>query len=414
MDDDRDRARDVMAAPVQDGSRSAGADAPRDAADVRDAVRDAVVAGRPLRIVAGRSWLDAGRPADAGAELDLAALDGIVEYTPGDLTLTALAATPLVALARAARANGQWLPLDPFGDPRATLGATLATASAGPLASSVGLPRDVALGIEFVTGEGEIVRGGGRVVKNVAGFDLVRLNVGAWGTLGVLTEATVRLRALPECDATIALAPPARASAHQETRTTGDGAWLRAWLAALRAAPLTPIAAELLNPALAARLSLGTSSLVLVRLAGNAENVEAQRATLASLGDTADADPALWERLREVEPAGAATFRLSRRPSELADIWARVESALAPVPDAMALASVERGVVRAIVPGASAEPLALVLAALGTAGALIPERLPAACWSALASEHSAPLAVATRLAFDPGRILNRGVVSGAS
>lgn len=401
-----------MVSHVHGGGLAVATARPRDTTDVRDAVRDAVAAGGPLRIVAGRSWLDAGRPADTVTELDLAALHGIVEYVPGDLTLTALAATPLATLADAARANGQWLPLDPFGDHRATLGATLATASAGPLASSIAHPRDVALGIEFVTGEGAVVRGGGRVVKNVAGFDLVRLNVGAWGTLGVLTEATVRLRALPEADVTVALAPSQPAPALDASPAEHES-HLRPWLSALRAAPLAPLAAELLDPALAARLGVGGGPVVVVRIAGNAEDVEAQRATLASLGDTATADAALWTRLREVEPGGSATFRLSRRPSELAHIWTRAQSALAPFPEAMSLASVERGVVRVIVPAPAPERLAPVLAALASAGVLIPERLPAPCWSALPGGHAAPLDVATRLAFDPGRILNRGLVSHA-
>ena len=97
-------------------------------------------------------------------------------------------------------AEGQWLALDPFGARTGTLGATIATGSSGPLAHAFGTPRDNVLGLEVVTGTGDIVRAGGRVVKNVAGFDLTRLFTGAWGTLAVITEATVRLRARPERD----------------------------------------------------------------------------------------------------------------------------------------------------------------------------------------------------------------------
>src|SRR5205814_6809476 len=107
----------------------------------------------------------------------------------------------------------------------------------------------------FVTGAGDVVRGGGRVVKNVAGFDLTRLVAGSWGTIGALTEVTVRLHAKPEVDETIALALPS---------------WDLAPVAAmLRAAPFVPFACEILNAALGARLGLPAPT-ALIRLAGNA------------------------------------------------------------------------------------------------------------------------------------------------
>src|SRR5439155_9619738 len=100
---------------------------------------------------------------------------GIVEYVPGDLTLTARAGTTLAEIRDATAAEQQWLALDPHGSDDGTIGATVATASAGPLATAFGTPRDLVLGVEFLTGGGALARGGGRVVKNVAGFDLVRL-----------------------------------------------------------------------------------------------------------------------------------------------------------------------------------------------------------------------------------------------
>src|SRR5688500_1008999 len=180
----------------------------RTVGDVVDAVRDAYATAEPLRIGGRGTWLRAGHPVQATRILDVSGLSGITEYVPGDLTLTARAGTTLAEIADATAAHGQWLPLDPFGDRHGTLGATLATASAGPLGGSLGLPRDLTVGVSFVTGTGNIVRGGGRVVKNVAGFDLVRLTIGAWGTLGVITEATVRLRARPEVDETFVLELP--------------------------------------------------------------------------------------------------------------------------------------------------------------------------------------------------------------
>src|SRR5205085_2072238 len=145
----------TSAAPTNAGSTT----------ELRDRVRDAASGRRSLRIAGGASWLDANRPVRAEATLVTSGLSGIIEYEPGDLTLTARAGTTLEEIARATAAHGQWLTLDPHGDStRATIGATIATASAGPLAHHFGTPRDVTLGIEFVTGAGDVVRGGGRVV----------------------------------------------------------------------------------------------------------------------------------------------------------------------------------------------------------------------------------------------------------
>jgi glycolate oxidase FAD binding subunit len=131
---------------------------------VVEVVRDAHARRTPLRIVGGGRWLDGGRPVRAEATLAIATLAGITEYVPGDLTLTAGAGTTLAEIARATGEHGQWLTLDPFGDDEGTLGATVASASYGPLATAFGTPRDIVLGVEFVTGTGAVVRGGWRVV----------------------------------------------------------------------------------------------------------------------------------------------------------------------------------------------------------------------------------------------------------
>ena len=165
---------------------------------------DAAQRGAPLRIVGRGTWLDAGRPVRATETLSTRELSGITEYVPGDLTLTARAGTTLGEIREATAAHGQWLALDPSGSDDGTIGATIATASAGPLVTFFGAPRDLVLGVEFVTGAGVVARGGGRVVKNVAGFDLTRLLTGSWGTLGVITEVTVRLHARPEADESVA------------------------------------------------------------------------------------------------------------------------------------------------------------------------------------------------------------------
>ncbi len=382
------------------------------ATEVRDAVLAAAAHGAPLRILGAGTWATAGRPVEHARTLPLAALAGIVDHVPGDLTMTAHAGTPLRALHAAAAAEGQMVPLDPWGGDDGTLGATLATATAGPQSAALGLPRDVVLGVQAVTGTGDVVRGGGRVVKNVAGFDLVRLMIGAWGTLGVLTEATVRLRAIPEADLTLAVAIP--------------HARLGAALAEVQALPVGFAAAELLDDGCARRLGLPDGTRLLVRLRGNADAVRAQRAQVAALGDAAEVAADVWDRLRTLEPRDASVARLSARPADLATPWAeagRVAAALRERGlDAWAHASVARGVARLVVPH-DAAPDASHDATLADAfGARPPqrvtrifERLPAALWPALAPPAANDrLSRDLRRAFDPHDILNRGVLGAAT
>ena len=360
-------------------------------------VRSARAARTPLRITAGGHWLDAGRPSRAVAPLALATDAGIVEYQPGDLTLTARAGTTLAELERITRSEGQWLPLDPFGPAEGTLGATIATASAGPLASAFGTPRDQVLGCELVTGTGDVVRAGGRVVKNVAGFDLVRLATGAWGTLGVISEVSVRLRALPEVDRTLAV----RAGA-------GD-AWR--WL---RASEYTPLAAELVTAGLATALGAGAEATLLLRLGGNDALVRAASESAASLGPTRDVHRSVWDALAASEPAGAAVVRLSTVPSRGALLWDRA-AAIVERASGVAHATLGRGVVRCILPvlGAGEEEHARLRGIIGSLQHLatsVVERLPAALWPALVpAAASDPLSVAMRDAFDPDRLLNPGI-----
>ncbi|HEX9564122.1 MAG TPA: FAD-binding protein [Gemmatimonadaceae bacterium] len=362
--------------------------------DVREIIREAHDGAAPLRIVGSGTWLRGGHPVDAGRRLDVSGLTGIVEYVPGDLTLTARAGTSLAELGDATAAHHQWLPLDPFGDPRGSLGATLATASCGPLGSSIGQPRDLTVGLTFVTGEGQAVQGGGRVVKNVAGFDLVRLGIGAWGTLGVLTEATVRLRARPEADETLALALPA------EPDRLAD------FLTSLRQAAIDPLCAELLNGALATRLSLGDGEVLLVRLAGNPVAVHHQRDVLARLGDLNEAPGTTWTKLRESDPRDGLVVRMSRKPSELPRLWAAART----ITSVEAHATVTRGIVRLRIPDgltiADADPLA----AFDEDDARIIEQGRAGDGVMPSPAGVGELAERLRLAFDPLRILNRGIL----
>jgi FAD/FMN-containing dehydrogenase len=353
-------------------------------AEVVDAVKTAHGERVPLRIVGRGGWLHAGQPVDASRMLDVSRLNGIAEYVPGDLTMTVRAGTTLAEIADATAAHRQWLPLDPFGDPNGTLGATLATASAGPLGGSIGLPRDVTVGASYVTGSGEIVRGGGRVVKNVAGFDLVRLTIGAWGTLGVITEATVRLRARPEVDETFVLGLPAERDA------------LATLLSTIRVAAVEPLAAELLSPACANRIALGTQAVMLVRLAGNTTGVHHQRATLARLAPCEPVSNDVWLKLRQSDPSAGSVVRVSRRPSELARLW----SVALTFPDVDAHATLARGIVR----------LRLTSDRLLGAFDASDRRVFEVGTPESITAPSNAISSRLRDAFDPARILNRGIL----
>jgi glycolate oxidase FAD binding subunit len=370
-------------------------------AAVQALVREHAARGAPLRIAGAGGWLDAGRPAADALPLSLAGDDAVVEYTAGDLTLTARAGATLGDIARITERERQWLALDPFGAPGGTLGATVATASAGPLAHAFGTPRDLVLGLEVVTGAGEIVRTGGRVVKNVAGFDLTRLFTGAWGTLAVITEVTVRLRARPERDETIALPIPAAA------------AGLEDWLARLRALPLAALALELVNGALARALALGDQPLLLARLGGNEDSVRAQLQTLAAFGDLRLLPASTWSALAAIEPPVAAVVRLSGPPSRLHALWAALADGDGTA--AFAHATVGRGIVRCMHDSTQASALTPWLdMIMRCEGTRIFERLPAALWSDVPSAVNDRLSRGVRAAFDPARILNRGILGEAA
>lgn len=399
---------------------AASLNATRDAASpdavmgVQDAVREAVSRRMPLRVMGRGTWLDAGRPPASDARLlRLDALSGITRYTPGDLTLTAKAGTTLADVASATASEGQWLALDPFtgADHWGTLGATFATASTGPLSHALGLPRDVALGVEMVTGDGALVRAGGRVVKNVAGFDVTRLVTGSWGTLGVITEVTVRLRARPEIDRTLVLSVPSAPEA-------AGHVWAR-----LREAPLSPIAAELLNPALVAHLHVAgtdpSQAVVLVRLGGNADRVAAEHVALSRLGPVSELTSDVWLALRRCEPTGAgapAVVRWSHLPSRIDETWRHVSEACRRFPDAFLHSTLSRGVVRAILPHPEPSDLAAMLRGdrmppTEFTGTRIAERLPGPLWATEAQPAVMDrLSRGVRAAFDPQHVLNTGIL----
>jgi glycolate oxidase FAD binding subunit len=371
------------------------------AVDSVDALRDRIVdAGHRrvgLRVVGSGTWLDAGRPVRWTETISTKELTGITEYVPGDLTLTARAGTPLADIREATREHGQWLAMDPPGSPDSTIGATVATSSAGPLRTYFGSPRDLTLGVEFVSGVGVVARGGGRVVKNVAGFDLTRLMTGSWGTLGVITEVTVRLHARPEADESVAIAVDGATGAARVRQL-------------LRRLPFTPYACEVVNGALASVLgSNGTTALF--RLAGNSEGVSAQRQALSELGDVRSVEPGVWSKLASVEPPGSMVFRVSGLPTEIESRWREATEIAADCVGTLLHASPSRGVVRCIIPKTDAAVAALTRRFAATErGPRIGERLPAELWSLCSPPPTADrLSAGIKRAFDPSNVLNVGI-----
>lgn len=265
-------------------------ESPASTADVVSLVREAADARRGLRIAGAMTWLDAGHPARVESCVSLRGLAGITSYKPEDLTLSCGAGTTLAELDAATRAHGQWCPLLPWGSDEGTVGATIATATTGPFAASFGRPRNLVLGLECVDGMGRVINAGGRVVKNVAGFDLTRLMTGAWGTLGVITQVHLRLRARPVVDETWSITVP-----------RADAAPMDAFVAG----PLAPLACLRMHEDKQACRPHETC--LLVRIGGNRAFVDAARSALMQCGPTVERDETFWSAVRMSHAPAAAT-----------------------------------------------------------------------------------------------------------
>ena len=252
----------------------------------------------------------------AGEVLETSGLSGVELYEPGALTLAARAGTPLAELDRLLAGERQRLAFEVpdlrglLGrDGMSTIGGVLAANASGPRRVQVGAARDAALGVRFVDGTGTVVKNGGRVMKNVTGYDLVKLLAGSRGTLGVLTEVSFKVQAQPEAEATLVI----------EGLGDADG------LAALRSALGSPF-----DVSGAARHS-GRS---LVRVEGMAGSVAYRVAQLTDrLGGavtavTAEASAALWRDVRDVVPLqekSGEVWRISTLPTAAAGIVAGLE-----------------------------------------------------------------------------------------
>lgn len=227
--------------------------------------------------------------------LDLGAMQRVLEYTPEDMTVTAEAGITLGQLQRRLAEGKQWLPIDPPGADTLTIGALLAANRSGPRRAGFGTIREHLLGIKVVLADGRVIKAGGKVVKNVAGYDLCKLFVGSHGTLGVIVEATFKVLPRPESEAVL-------------QRSTSDFGELRELLERINASPLTPVVLDLHGAAAEHNLVLA--------LAGAREDVEWQRERAQAAGVSEPAtlsyDDSFWQ-------SSARPHTLSVLPNKVVD-----------------------------------------------------------------------------------------------
>ncbi|WOD39067.1 FAD-binding oxidoreductase [Nodosilinea sp. E11] len=265
-----------------------------------------------------------------GSEVDLmvstARLNQVIDHAVGDMTLTAEAGVKLADLAPQLAQHNQLLAVDPAYPDRATLGGIVATADTGALRQRYGGLRDLLIGISFVRYDGQLAKAGGRVVKNVAGYDLMKLMTGSYGTLGVISQLTFRLHPTQETSKTVVI--------------VGEAQALAALISPLRQSSLTPVSLDVLSPALAAQLDLGEGFTLLARFQSITPGVDEQvDALLAMVGANLTAqvlegmtDQHLWDGV------GRGLYH-----SSAAQDQAQTQAILAKVgvPPAQALATIE-------------------------------------------------------------------------
>jgi len=184
----------------------------RNAADVEEVVRSAIASEQPLDVIGHGSKRQIGQVTATNAVLDLSALSAVVSYEPNELIITAQAGAPLADLLSLIDSKSQQFAFEPMDTGpllgtagRGTLGGMIATGLAGPRRIRAGGVRDHLLGAHAVSGFGDSFKTGGKVVKNVTGYDLCKLLAGSWGTLAVMTEATLKVMPRPEAERTLVL-----------------------------------------------------------------------------------------------------------------------------------------------------------------------------------------------------------------
>ena len=238
-----------------------------------------------------------GRAVRIGEDLSTAALDRVLEHEAGDLTCTVEAGIRLSALRAALAERGQRLSLDPPGDP--TVGACLAARLSGPLSHRFGTPRDLVLGVTLVLGDGTIASAGGKVVKNVAGYDLGKLVCGSEGRLALIARVSLRLHPLPQASSSLVVS----------VDNTSDV------VRALRRSVLQPSALDVLHPGRVAVLFEGSPGAV-------AAQFDSARALVGGV----EADDGVWDEVRERQ--GRALGRLAFAPGDLGNVLSTLDEAV--------------------------------------------------------------------------------------
>ncbi len=381
-------------------------------------VGDAAAARRPLLIEGGGSRQALGRPVQAAETVSTTGLKGVSLYEPGALTLVVRAGEPLASVESLLAKEGQRLAFEPMDSRRLlkkvkskpTIGGVVATAASGPRRVQVGGCRDTLIGARFVNGKGEVVKAGGRVMKNVTGYDLARLMAGAYGTLGVLTEIAFKVLPAPERAASILL------------HGLSDADAVRALGSAL-GSPFDVSGAAHLPPA---QTVDDDRSVTMIRVEGFADSVayraERLRALLKDFGaadivEDQERVAAGWAYIRDCLPfAGrdGAVWRISVKPSE----GPSLAEAIAARRDADWWFDLGGGLIWLLTPeddDAGAAAIRDESAKLGARATLF--RASAAIRSAVPPFPPEPattarLAAGLKAAFDPQGVLNPGRLVG--
>jgi glycolate oxidase FAD binding subunit len=261
-------------------------DLPATAAELAEVVTRAQRDRSPLLVAGNRSKLDwGGCVTGAKTIISTQKLDRLIDHAVGDLTVTVEAGMKFDRLQQILAGAGQFLPLDPAYPDRATIGGIIATADAGSLRHRYGGVRDLLLGIHFVRADGKIAKAGGRVVKNVAGYDMMKLFTGAYGTLGILTEVTLRVYPLPAHSGTVIL--------------TGETAELSELAKILLASTLTPIAVDALSTAFSQHLEISNTPSLVVKFATIPASIAQQSTQLVDLARGLGIKGGSWEGAQE-------------------------------------------------------------------------------------------------------------------
>jgi glycolate oxidase FAD binding subunit len=284
----------------------------RDAGDVEQAVRAAIASDQPLEIIGHGSKRQIGQPMATNALLDLSALNAVTSYEPNELIITVQAGAPLADVKSLIDSKNQHFAFEPvntallLGTPgEGTIGGMIGAGLAGPRRVQAGGGRDHLLGAHAVSGFGDSFKAGGRVVKNVTGYDLCKLLAGSWGTLAVMTEVTLKVMPRPESERTLVL------------RALDDVTANRAMTAALGSPFDVSGAAHVPNSALRGSLGglgeVARAAVTLLRLEGITASATHRAAALAKvlspfgaaeiLEDAASV--AVWSSIRDVEPFAA-------------------------------------------------------------------------------------------------------------